>query len=374
MLLEHIVVYSVLIYATFVFVVNLIYLRKKKLKFKGKFEKISVLVPVRDEERDLELCLESLVKQNYPLYEIILLDDNSRDRSPEIMREFQRRFPEKIKIITSKPLPPGWTGKNWACHQLAKMANGDWLLFTDADTVHAAGCIKNAYMEAVARGVDMVSYIPDLITISLPERIILPVIYFAFYLLFPLPLFKKIKDHRAAFAIGTFILIKRDIYERIGGHSALKDEIVEDVNLARRVKKVGGRFDLLDGIGIFYTRFYHNLREIWEGFTKNSFGAFGYNLIPYLLFLFMAYVVFLAPFIKFTLNPVFTFKNPLFMQIFWILLLRTLLAFKTRHSVWSIILHPLMVAFSLLFAINSVYRIIMGLPITWKGRAYKLKD
>ncbi|RKY97237.1 MAG: hypothetical protein DRQ03_05700, partial [Candidatus Hydrothermota bacterium] len=145
MLLEHIVVYSVLIYATFVFVVNLIYLRKKKLKFKGKFEKISVLVPVRNEERDLKLCLESLVKQNYPLYEIILLDDNSRDRSPEIMREFQRRFPEKIKIITSKPLPPGWTGKNWACHQLAKKANGDWLLFTDADTVHAAGCIKNAY-------------------------------------------------------------------------------------------------------------------------------------------------------------------------------------------------------------------------------------
>ncbi len=365
-------VYLLLLYSSITLFLNFFYFSKRGKDYTpGKFEKISVLIPVRNEEKELRMCLDSLLNQSYPFMEIIAMDDNSDDTSWQILREYAAKYGDTFRVLKSKPLPDGWTGKNWVCFQLSQIAKGDWLLFTDADTIHRRDSILRAYTESRVRNASLISYLPDLITVSLAEKIILPVIYFSFYLLFPLFVMKKIKNNNAAIAIGTFIFIKREIYIKIGGHRAVKNEIVDDISLARLVKKCGENFDLISGIDLFYTRFYHNLREIWKGFSKNAYGAFGYSILPYLATLAFSYFIFLNPFIKLALYKSFNIHNPYFNQVFIILALRVIVALKTKHNILSILFHPIMIVFSLLFSLNSLWKALSGNPIIWKGRAYK---
>jgi chlorobactene glucosyltransferase len=255
---------------------------------------------------------------------------------------------------------------------MSLLADGNWLVFTDADTVHSERSVRHALEETRARGSQMASYLPHLETVSLAEKVVLPVVYFAFYFFIPLGLLRRLPSRNAAVAIGTFILISRRFYDRVGGHLALREELVDDMCLARRVKGAGGGVDILSGTGIFSTRFYRNAAEIWSGFSKNSFGAFGYSVLPFIGTLFICYVVFLDPFIRLALSPELSFSNPYFNQALAIILLRLALAVRTRHSLLSILFHPLMVLFSLGFAVNSIWKILRGSPIEWKDRAYRI--
>lgn len=365
--------YLLLGYSTLCLLSNILYYRRRGRKVRiDTTQKISVLVPVRNEEEDIGNCLDSLLNQNYPNLEIIVMDDSSEDRTWEILKEYELRNDDRIRVRHSQPLPVGWTGKNWVCHQLSEEATGSWMLFTDADTIHKPDCISNAYRECLARGSTYVSYLPDLITVTLGEKILLPIIYFAFYLLLPLTGLKKIRNYYSAVAIGTFILIRSDIYQKIGGHAELRDEIVDDIYLARMVKKAGENFDMINGTGIFYSRFYTNVGEVWRGFTKNAFGAYGYSILPYIATLLFSYTAFLHPVVKLILYGNFSLTNPYFTQTLLIVAIRLIVMLRTRHSFFSILFHPVMVAFSLLFALNSLFKIMLGLPVVWKGRAYRI--
>lgn len=365
--------YLFLAYSTLCLVSNILYYRRRGKKIRlDATEKISAMVPVRNEEEDIGNCLDSLLTQNYPNLEIIVMDDSSEDKSWEILKEYESQYKDRIHVKRSLPLPEGWTGKNWVCHQLSEAATGSWMLFTDADTIRKPDCISNAYRECLARGSTYISYLPDLITVNLGEKVLLPIIYFAFYLLLPLRALKKIRNYYSAVAIGTFILIRGDIYQKVGGHAELKDEIVDDIYLARMVKKAGEDFDMIDGTGIFYSRFYTNVGEVWRGFTKNAFGAYGYSILPYIATLLFSYTAFLHPVVKLVLYGNFSLANPYFTQTLLIVAIRLIVMLRTRHSFFSILFHPVMVAFSLLFALNSLFKIMLGLPVVWKGRAYRI--
>jgi cellulose synthase/poly-beta-1,6-N-acetylglucosamine synthase-like glycosyltransferase len=218
----------------------------------------------------------------------------------------------------------------------------------------------------------MVSYLPDIRTVSLAEKIIIPVIYLAFYLFFPLGLLSRFSNGNAAVAIGTFILVRSDVYRQVGGHLALQEEIVEDMHLARLVKAEGKKVEFLDGTGLFFTRFYDSAKAIWEGFSKNTFGAFGYSVVPFLLTLAACYGIFLNPFVQLAINPALGFSNPYFNQALLIILLRLALALRTRHSLLSVVFHPVMVCFALAFALNSIWKIMRRIPVVWKGREYRI--
>jgi chlorobactene glucosyltransferase len=366
-----------LAYFAFSFCLNLTYFSrrsrdKRKHIPQGGGERISVLVPVRNEEKNIGVCLDSLLRQSHHDLEIIVMDDHSTDGSREIAHRYAADNPREIHAYSSEPLPEGWSGKNWVCHQLSLLATGSWLLFTDADTIHGRDSVLAAYTEARARGADLVSYLPELITVSLVEKIVIPVIYFAFYLLFPLPLLDRIRDRNAALAIGTFILVNRRAYLAVGGHFALRDEIVEDMHLARLVKGDGRKTALMDGTGLFFTRFYSNARQIWDGFTKNAFGAFGYSILPCIATLAVCGLVFLNPFLQLALDPSFSLASPYFRQVVAIMALRIALAIRTRHSILSVIFHPVMVCFSMAFALNSARKMLMKEPVAWKGREYRI--
>jgi chlorobactene glucosyltransferase len=365
--------YAFLAYASIVFLLNLWYFRRRRPPPRNpKPERISVLVPARNEESNLPRCLDSLLAQSHPNLEILVMDDDSTDGTWALLQDYAARFPGRIRVFRNEGLPPGWVGKCWVCSQLAEQADSPWLAFVDADTFHDPDCLARAYAEALQRGSSLVSYVPDMVLGGLGEKIGVPVITFAFYLLFPIGVVRWLRSRYAAMALGPFMLVRRSTYERFGGHAALRRAIVEDVAMARAVKTLGERVDLLDGTATMYTRFYHSAGEVWNGFSKAAFGAFGFSVLPYLGTLFFAYAVFLNPFLMLITHPVFSIYNPFFNQVLAVLALRLLLALRVRQTLLTVVLHPVMVVFGLLFCLNSLWRIAWKLPIGWKERAYRV--
>jgi chlorobactene glucosyltransferase len=364
--------YVLLAYSALVFLLNLFYFRRRRsVSLPAHPEKISVLIPARNEQANLPRCLDSLLAQSYPNLEILVMDDDSTDGTWAVLQEYASRYPERIQIARNDSLPDGWTGKCWVCWQLSRMATGSWLAFIDADTVHQPDSIGHAYLEARRRSSSLISYVPELVLGTLAEKIGVPVITFAFYLLFPMGLIRWIPSRYVAMAVGPFLLVRRDTYERFGGHQRLREEIVDDVAMARAVKSLGEPVDLIDGNGLMSTRFYHNAREVWNGFSKAAFGAFGFSFLPYLATLFFAYAIFLNPFLMLALHPTLSLANPFFNQVLIIMALRLLLALRVRQSLLTVLLHPALIFFALLFCLNSLWRIAWGLPVVWKQRAYR---
>jgi glycosyltransferase involved in cell wall biosynthesis len=227
---------------------------------KGAVE-VSIIVPARNEEANLANCLPSLVGQLGASYEVIVVDDHSSDRTREIARSFP------VNVIEADPLPAGWSGKCNACWTGARVARGKWLLFTDADTRHSPTSIASGLREARAHDAALLSYSPKQEVHSLAERALMPVIFAELAVSFR-P--KEVSDPAspAAAANGQYLLIRRDAYDAVGGHAAVAQAILEDVELARKVKSAGYRlqFRLADVVS---TRMYRSFPQMWEGWTKN---------------------------------------------------------------------------------------------------------
>ncbi len=224
---------------------------------------VSVIVPARNEEASLGACLQSLVSQTGLDFEIIVVDDGSTDRTRQIAQSFAG-----VQLISAPPLPEGWTGKNNAVAAGAQQARGEWLLFTDADTVHKQASIARALREALERGVALLSYSPEQEVHGFWENAIMPVIFGELAATYP-PSEVSDPTSPAAAANGQFILISREAYDAVGGHAALGASLLEDVELARRVKASGRKLFFRYGGDIVCTRMYRSFAQLREGWKKN---------------------------------------------------------------------------------------------------------
>jgi glycosyltransferase involved in cell wall biosynthesis len=224
---------------------------------------VSVIIPARNEEASLGTCLESLVSQAGVEFEIIVVNDHSTDRTGEIAASFPG-----VRVIEAGALPQGWTGKNNAVACGAREARGQWLLFTDADTVHLPGSLARALAEAKEHKAEMLSYSPEQIAVTFWEMAILPVVFAELARQFPPA---KVSDPASAIAAanGQFLLIRRETYDAIGGHGAVAGDILEDVALARRVKASGRKIRFRYAADAVRTRMYRNFGQLREGWTKN---------------------------------------------------------------------------------------------------------
>ncbi|MGA9641757.1 MAG: glycosyltransferase family 2 protein [Terriglobales bacterium] len=224
---------------------------------------VSIIVPARNEEASLGDCLWSLVGQTGVSLEIIVVDDGSKDGTRAIAESFAG-----VRVMAAPPLPAGWTGKNNAAAAGATAARGEWLLFTDADTVHVAGSLGRAVEEARREDAEMLSYSPEQIAVTFWEMAVLPVVFAELAREYP-P--KKVSDPASpiAAANGQYILIRREAYEAVGGHRAIADSLLEDVALARAVKKSGRRIRFRYAADAVRTRMYRNFGQLSEGWTKN---------------------------------------------------------------------------------------------------------
>lgn len=223
---------------------------------------VSVIVPARNEEANLGECLKSLVNQGGVEFEIIVVDDGSTDRTREIAESFG------VRVLAAPPIPAGWTGKNNAVTAGAKVARGEWLLFTDADTVHSQGSLLRSLTEARKKGAVLLSYSPRQEVRGFWEKAVMPVVFAELAASYRPSLVSDPRSPAAA-ANGQYLLIRRDAYEAVGGHAAIATNLLEDVALARAVKASGRRIFFRYGADAVQTRMYRSFEQLREGWTKN---------------------------------------------------------------------------------------------------------
>jgi glycosyltransferase involved in cell wall biosynthesis len=233
---------------------------------------VSIIVPARNEEANIERLLGSLRDQQR-VREILVVDDQSEDRTGEILERMAAQMP-LLRVLTIDSLPEGWLGKNYAVSVAAREATGDWLLFTDADTEHLPGSLAAVLERAEREGADLLSLSPGQLTPTWWEKAVIPLVFVNLARLYR---FEEISDPRssAAAANGQYLLIRREVYARVGGHQAIRNEILEDVELAKRVKAAGGKLLFLPGAAWVRTRMYGTIREMWAGWSKNLFLLYG---------------------------------------------------------------------------------------------------
>lgn len=251
---------------------------------------VSLLVPARNEEGNIAACLRALRAQSHPRCEILVLDDASSDATARLAAETLAAPgppggpPAAVgdaggtprpqgRVVTGRPLEPGWGGKNFACHQLAEEARGEWLLFLDADTRLGEDGVARALAAARGAGVDLASFLPRYAGEAWPNRLVVPWLYFFLTALVPLPEVTRLRHPRLAVANGQAILVRRDAYRRIGGHAAIRDHIVEDVSLAIAAKRGGLGVALLDGHRWLRCEMYDDGRTLAAGFAKSFHSA-----------------------------------------------------------------------------------------------------
>jgi chlorobactene glucosyltransferase len=267
-------------------------------------------------------------------------------------------------------MPKGWLGKPWACYQLSLKSKGEWLFFIDADTWHLPEALKRTVQMAEERKADVVSLLTRQITQTWMEALIIPVMAFHLLAFFPARLALNTKSWLSRFAgvSGQFIFIRRSVYRSFGGHQTVKNEVVEDLNLGKRLVQKGYRVVLGDGSDFSFCRMYSNAKEVWEGFSKNFFPAVGYSL-PFMgLTIGILIFVGILPF----LVLIWGFKTSLFWPalvlslVLWAV--RLLQSVCYRMNKWSVIFHSLGCLLFALIGLNSFRWYFWRGHGYWKGR------
>jgi chlorobactene glucosyltransferase len=236
---------------------------------------VSVVVPARDEERGIGAAVASLRALDYPRFEVVVVDDESRDGTLAAARAAAGDDP-RVRVLAGGALPPGWVGKSWACWQAVRVARGDWLLFTDADVVHAPDSLGRAVTMARRLGRGGLTLFPTIDCEGALERLVTPAAVTAIgTFVAPGPLARS-RRSRVAVAAGGYILVERGVYEAAGGHAGIRSRMVEDVCLAEAVKRGGHLLVPMPAGPLARVRMYHGGREVWGGWSKNaSFAAAG---------------------------------------------------------------------------------------------------
>jgi chlorobactene glucosyltransferase len=349
---------------------------------------VSVLVPARNEEMNIRACLESLKAQDDPNFEILVLEDRSEDATASIILEcgFADAIENpdgKFRMLRGTELPAGWAGKPWACRQLADAARGEWLLFTDADTIHTPQSVRAAVETAMRENAGLLSAWPRQITATWSEKLVIPLLYILTHALLPQafvrlcqhwPWLARLSGRKGMAALGAangqFILFRRRTYDKIGGHVAVKNHLVEDVALGRLVMERTGEGERLincDGGEIVRCRMYRSFAEVWAGFSKNLRPVFGTNALAFVGSGIMQSALFIGPFV-FALLPL-PGQAWAVGQVACLLVIRLVLACRFRTSLAAIPFHPLAYLLALAIALNS-WRWAASGKIVWKGRVY----
>jgi chlorobactene glucosyltransferase len=333
---------------------------------------ISVCVPARNEARDIKACLTSLLTQEYPNFEVIAVDDHSTDATGDIIQSLASEFPNLLHL-KGQTLPSGWLGKPFALHQAVQKANGEILIFTDADPVFQPHALTSAVYHMTTKNLDMMTLMPGTEFGSFWERAVQPVV---FGFIAALSRFKKINslDSTSAMGFGAFIMVKKEVYERIGGHEGIKAEVLEDVMLAKRAKKAGFKLLAADAKSIFSIRMYHSLKEIWTGWRKNIFIAMKKSTLRTLYYICVILCFLVTPYLV-LLGNILSGSGILLTGTAFIALLMTLsasfhLCDEIQLSRWNAFLFPMGAFIMAAIMLNSMTQILIKRQTEWRGRNY----
>jgi chlorobactene glucosyltransferase len=338
---------------------------------------VSIVIPARNERRNVERCLRSVLTARYPALEVLLVDDHSEDGTGEIARTIAATDP-RLRVLESPPLPTGWFGKQWACATGARAANGTILLFADADTRQAPDLLPRAVNAMRALGADLLSVAGRQELGTFWERLIQPQVFMM--LLVRYGGTRGVNNARRpedVIANGQCFLMRREAYEAVGGHAAVRENVAEDLMLAQATLRAGRRVRFVIGHEQLSTRMYTSLRELIEGWGKNiyaggmhsvPFGALGRAVFPVLLLL--GPIFWILPIALLMLGLTGAVPGAVGWSavatgasiVWWALVYRQL-----DEPVFYALLYPLGSAVLLYIAVRALLR---GRRVAWKGREY----
>jgi len=342
---------------------------------------VSVLIPARDEAANIATSVAKILAQEGVNLELVILDDHSTDGTAEVASQAARD--ERLRVLRGADLPTGWLGKNWACHQLSEASRGDILVFSDADVAWENHSLASLVGYLEKEQASMVTVWPTQITVTWAERLVVPLMALAVLGYLPVPAVHYLPFSSLAAANGQCLCFRRDDYQRIGGHAVVRDSIVEDISLAKRVKKRRGRLRMMDGAGEIRCRMYHSWTEVRQGYAKNILAGHGNSLVFLSISTVFHWLVFLAPWVWLAggwLQPGWpglpvdidlTFAFWPLVPLALVLLgisARAITAAATRQRVRDAVWMPVSTLLMTVIAAQSAYwRLRFGGPL-WKGR------
>lgn len=344
--------------------------------------KVSICIPARNEEDVIERCVTSALKQNYTNFEVLVLDDESTDRTTEILSKLSGIINNLIHV-KGEPKPSGWLGKPWACHQLSKLASGEVLIFVDADVWLEEDAIPKAVSEL--SDFDSITVWPEQVLESFWEKQVLPLIYFALFTLLPAKYVERSpkwlpKSLRSKFAplfaaaCGQFIAFNRKAYDLINEHMSVKDKIIEDVELAKNIKSSGLTLKMLHGSGSVFCRMYSSHIEIWNGLRKNFFVGFNKNIFFFSAMALLHLIVFIAPILSFAYGFQINNSEILILSSISILMVfiqRAILNYIFKWDIYSSFTHPVGVLWFQALGLQCLADHFTKKTVSWKGRNLK---
>jgi chlorobactene glucosyltransferase len=332
----------------------------------------SVLVPARNEELNIGRCIKSLLDQDYPDFQVIVLDDNSTDRTWQILQEFALKYPG-LTLLQGTPLPDDWLGKHWACSQLAQASDGELLVFVDADTYHEPGMLRGAAAAMVNEKAALISALPRQIIVSWSEMLSIPAFYLGMLCGVPLELTRLQRNPLLFAVLGQFLVFRRDAYEAAGGYAAVRNNVVDDIAIGRRVHAMGLKYKLLDGGGLVSCRMYRNFDQVWKGLTKSTFATFNFDPF-FLVFMWtLVVIVFVSPPIVLGIGlaqpqvPV-GITTMAAAAVFLNLVLWTVSHARFHFPLYLVLIYPLSTVFMTVVALASMVLTMQG-KARWKGRS-----
>jgi chlorobactene glucosyltransferase len=336
--------------------------------------RVSVVIPARDEEGEIERAVRSHLSQDYPDVQVVVVDDRSRDRTPEILAALAREDRRLIVVEGTDP-PEGWLGKPHALWQGARVADGEILLFADADVRYDRRALREEVAVLEGRDLDLVAFFPRLEMRGFWENVLLPYLSVGVFLglgfLAVRPRFKGL-----ALGAGVGNLVRRRVYDAVGGHEALRDSVIDDVHLAIAVKRGGFRVGVFRADDRIAVRIYRGFRGVWDGFTKNVAWAFpgagGAVLFALTLVLFAASVAPAATLLAAGARaPVASADVRLAAVVFaGSIVVRASLAAALGDPLWPAPTHPIMTAVWAGLLGRSLFHRFVRKRLTWRGREY----
>ena len=345
--------------------------RLKTLSDKQENEIVSILIPARNEYHNLRRCLDSLINQDYSNIEILVLNDRSTDQTATLVEEYQSKD-KRVQLLQGQDLPDGWIGKHWACHQLSEAAKGTIILFMDADTVLSSSIVSKAVLGMNEQNSDLVSLVPGRKANCLIEKLMFPLIDWMILCWLPVKLAYSSKSPYLSANFGQFMMFRKEAYITIGGHSYLRNNLLDDFELGREIKRNGLKWNLYDGSKDITTRMYSRSREAFTGLSRSIFPVFDYRISAFILAVAILSSLAILPQLYIINSTLDGDSNQLlvFLSYFSMIMLSLswlVTCVKFNHNLLIVLIYPIIIIIMLSIGIHSVFTNMTGTTL-WKER------
>jgi glycosyltransferase involved in cell wall biosynthesis len=326
---------------------------------------VSVIVPARDEERMIGRTVRAFLAQTWPALELIVVNDRSTDATGAVLAQIAPKDSRLVVVDNEEP-PAGWLGKPWAMHQGSLRARGELLLFVDADVLYEPNAVTAAVAHLQQAGVPMLTLFPRFVMRGFWEHVAMPNLAFFAYTVLPLWLSNRTRWPLLGIGGGTGNLIRRADYDAVGGYEALRDAVVDDVGLARLVRRSGRRTTVALADHLLSVRMYEGLGEIVRGFTKNGFAVVGRSYVTMAVFLALGFLLHILPFFLALRGDLFGIASVTVLTLTRVILF-TALGYRLDNALFG---HLPMLGVWFYIMLRSVWYTGIRRQLLWRGRTY----